>query len=116
MPRKIGSSQCPLQYIDSSCTNISVSLVKFGEKGSVAKLLPGEETLVVATAEMKCHTSQPQPTRRLAAQLNSLLKSIDEVSPNKINHDIKPKSKLQYARRISKRVISHEPNPDSDKK
>ena len=64
---------------------------------------------------MKCYASQPQPTRRLAAQLNSLLKSIDEVSPNKIIHEIKPKSKLQYACRILKRLIEREPNIESDK-
>ena len=64
---------------------------------------------------MKCHTSQPQPTRRLSAQLNSLLKSIDEVSENKIHHDVKPTSKLQYTRRILKKVIAREPNPDSNK-
>ena len=64
---------------------------------------------------MKCYALQPQPTRRLEAQLNSLLKSIDEVHPHKIYHDVKSKSKLQYARQLLKRVIAREPNPSSDK-
>ena len=56
-----------LQYIDGCRINKAVSLVTLGGKGSVPKLLPDEETLVVATAKMKCYASQPQPTRRLAA-------------------------------------------------
>ena len=80
-------------------------------KGYATKLLPDEETLTVATAEMKNLASQPQRTKRVAASLNKLIKELSQQGGNKrMRYDIKPKSKMAYARRVIRRVNAQEPN------
>ena len=99
-----------LKYITDSTLRKTLQTIDFRMKGQVPNLLPDEESLLVATAEMKCYASKPQQARRLAGQANSLLRKMVESGVSKVNPDIKHKSKIQYVRRVLKRVMKREPD------
>ena len=89
-----------------------LATIKIKPKGYATKLLPDEEVLVVATAEMKNLASQPQRTKRVAASLNTLIQQLNHSNQCKkrMRYDIQPQSKMKYARRVIRRVNSREPN------
>jgi len=78
-----------MKQLDMRTLKIAVGNLDPTPKGARPKLLKDEDTLMVATAEMKCYDSQPQQTRRLASNLNSLIKTISETSNPKLKHDIR---------------------------
>lgn len=102
-----------LKQLSSTRVRSVLSNMEFKQKGFTPKLLPDEETLVIATAEMKCYASKPQQTKRLAAHVNSLLQAINTTDDINLRTDIKPRSKLQYVRRMMKRVMRREPDSES---
>ena len=89
-----------------------MATIKIKPKGYATKLLPDEEVLVVATAEMKNLASQPQRIKRVAASLNTLIQRLNHSNQcnKRLRYDIKPQSKMKYARLVIRRVNAREPN------
>jgi hypothetical protein len=99
-----------LKQITESTLRKTLSSITFDTKGNTPNLLPDEESLLVATAEMKCYASKPQQMKRFAGQTNMLLRKLVALGVSHINPDIKSSSKLQYVRRVVKRVIARKPD------
>ena len=99
-----------LKQITESTLRKTLKSINFDTKGTTPNLLPDEESLLVATAEMKCYASKPQQMKRFAGQTNMLLRKLVESGASHINPDIKSASKIQYVCRVLKRVIAREPD------
>ena len=67
-------------------------MIEIKTKGYATKLLPDEETLIVATAEMKNLASQPQRTKRVTAGLNTLIQQLSHSNQGnkRMLYDLKP--------------------------
>ena len=87
-----------LKQITESTLRKTLKSINFDTKGTTPNLLPDEESLLVATAEMKCYASKPQQMKRFSGQTNMLLRKLVESGASHINPDIKSASKLQYVR------------------
>ena len=88
----------------------AVATIRMKKRGAKNKLLPDEETLLVATAEMKAMASQPQMVVGLSKQIFNVVTALElsqtGVSPSK---HTKHKSKLAFARQVINRVNKREP-------
>lgn len=103
-----------LKIISKNYMKIQISNLKFTKMGRPTFLLPDEEALFVAAAEMRGLAAQPQTRRRrLAIQLS---KAITSVVSNKRDCEINYKSQLQYCRRLICRVNDSEPEAENQKK
>ena len=99
-----------LNYTTDASIRRALQSIELIKKGNPTILLPDEESLLVATAEMKCYASNPQQAKRLAHQANSLIKELSNAGVCQAKTDIKPQSRLQYFRRMLQRVIKREPD------
>ena len=88
-----------------------IDLVKIPKMGRPTILLPDEETLLVAAAEMSGVASQPSTRKSLSRKLSEVKSLV-----KKNNRDILQKSKLKYAYRVIRRVNAREPESDNQKK
>ena len=64
-------------------TNECLLMLELKTKGYATKMLPDEETLIVATAKMKNIASQPQRTKRVAASLNKIIEQLSQQGGKK---------------------------------
>ena len=67
-------------------------MIEIKTKGYTTKLLPDEEALIIATAELKNLASQPQMTKRVAASLNTLIQQLSHSHQGnkRMRYDLKP--------------------------
>ena len=101
------SGKLRIGVIESAASN--VQQVK---PGRPSMLMPDEETLLIAKAEMSALASAPITRKRLSNHIVSVLEQFPSKKKKTINH----KSKLKHARDVIRRVNEKEPEAINQRK